>query len=330
MKRIPLPEDHIVRILTNAGVLLTDGHFGLASGRHSDSFIAKTNAGMDVALMEQLALELAKRFVNAKIDVVLVPGTGAISLGHALAWQLGVLTGRTVYTAFAMRLVGVGENGRMTLKRGFPNVVKGKNVLAVQTIDDTRRLSNLDTLAYNHGARDVLRMEPLVDTCMKDDESINDVLADPALTRSLVERVDVRSDKAIDVVLVEAGHDIAVGHALALEIGRLQGHNPLLVYGERGYDGPLSVTHMPPNLGRRLRVLVGEDVVTTGESLMETVALGNKIGDVVGMAALWNRGIFTDPRLLSLVTRELPSYHPAECPPCTNGTPINQQYGRGK
>ncbi|MEK7458802.1 MAG: hypothetical protein AAB663_00150 [Patescibacteria group bacterium] len=316
------------------GALLENGHYGLASGRHSPNFLVKTNIGMNVGLMEAFAYRIAEQFMMARIDVVLVPGTGAISLGHALAWQLSVLTGRTVYTAFAMRPPGAGEAGRMVLKRGFPDVIKGKNVLVMQTIDDGQALSNLDTLACHYGAQDVMRMLPLVDTCLKDTESPKDILTDPGLTRTMVERVEVRGDKLIDVVLVEAGHDIAVGHALALEIGRLQGkgRTPQLIYGERGYTGTLSVTYMPPNLGRRLRVLAGEDIITTGGSLIETKSLGETIGDVVGMAALWNRGPFRDPRLKSLVTRELPSFEPGRqtCPQCADGVPVDQQYGRGR
>lgn len=325
----PLQEHHIVNLLARAGVLLQGDHFGLASGRHSTDFIAKTRAGMDVTLTEKLGFELALRNLHRNVDVIIVPGTGAIALGHALAWQLQSLTGRAMHTAIAMR--PTVPDSPLVLKRGFPDVVRDRVVLVVQTQNDKTTHDDLMRLADTHGARQVVTT-PHMATWIPQYTTVAETLTQSQLLRNMTERADVRSNHAIDVVLVEAGDDIAVGHALALEVGKMQEFNPLLVYAERMYQGELAVVHVPQRTNGPPRVLVGEDVVTTGGSLMETVALAEALGNVVGMAALWNRGTFRDPRLTSLVTRELPSYEPGEatCPQCAANVPINQQYGRGR
>lgn len=79
-------------------------------------------------------------------------------------------------------------------------------------------------------------------------------------------------------------------------------------------------------LGPGDRVLVVEDVLTTGGSTRETAAVARAAGaEVVGAAAIVDRG--TDPARLNLplqtlVQLDVPTYDPAECPLCAAGTPV--------
>jgi orotate phosphoribosyltransferase len=74
------------------------------------------------------------------------------------------------------------------------------------------------------------------------------------------------------------------------------------------------------------RVLVVEDVLTTGGSTRETAAVATAAGaHVVGAAAIVDRG--SDPGRLdlplqALVQLNVPTYDPASCPLCASGKPV--------
>lgn len=74
------------------------------------------------------------------------------------------------------------------------------------------------------------------------------------------------------------------------------------------------------------RVLVVEDVVTTGGSTRETIDVAREAGaQVVGAASIIDRG--SDPTrvdrpFFSLVQMEVPTYQPESCPLCAKGLPV--------
>jgi orotate phosphoribosyltransferase len=74
------------------------------------------------------------------------------------------------------------------------------------------------------------------------------------------------------------------------------------------------------------RVLVVEDVVTTGLSTRETIEVARAAGaEVVGAAAIIDRSggeQVLDVPFYALATVSLPTYEPAECPQCLTGKPV--------
>ena len=74
------------------------------------------------------------------------------------------------------------------------------------------------------------------------------------------------------------------------------------------------------------KVLVVEDVVTTGGSVQEVLELVHKAGgDVVGVCVVVDRTngqIDLGERLESVVSLDLKSYAPDECPLCKEGIPL--------
>lgn len=109
------------------------------------------------------------------------------------------------------------------------------------------------------------------------------------------------------------------GQALVIETG-----NYVI---KRGYDKLIA--------GKK--VLVVEDILTTGGSVKKTVEAVRAIGgEVAGVAALCNRGGVTAedigdvPELFSLVNITLESWEASECPLCAQGVPINTSVGKGK
>jgi orotate phosphoribosyltransferase len=94
---------------------------------------------------------------------------------------------------------------------------------------------------------------------------------------------------------------------------------------KRGYDRAV----------RNRRVLVVDDVVNTGESLLETTqAVRDAGGEVITVAALCTRGNAgaddvgcSDFAYLAEI--EIPSWPAAECKLCRDGVPVNTRYAHG-
>lgn len=80
------------------------------------------------------------------------------------------------------------------------------------------------------------------------------------------------------------------------------------------------------------RVLIVEDVITTGGSTRETIEVATAAGArVLGAAAIVDRG--TDPArldlpLFTLVQIEVPAYRPEACPLCARDVPVSKPGSR--
>jgi orotate phosphoribosyltransferase len=120
------------------------------------------------------------------------------------------------------------------------------------------------------------------------------------------------------VVLSPALGGIVIGHEVARALG------VRAMFAER-QEGVLTLRRGFA-LSRSDRVLVVEDVLTTGGSTRETAAVAEAAGaQVVGAAAIVDRG--RDPARLnlplqSLVQLDVPTYDPAACPLCAEGQPV--------
>lgn len=119
------------------------------------------------------------------------------------------------------------------------------------------------------------------------------------------------------VVLAPALGGILVGYELARAL-RVRS-----IFAER-VDGTMSLRR-GQELSKGDRVVLCEDVVTTGKSIKEVEALCKEIGaEVVAMAAIVDRSggkwALSKP-LTSLLSMELVTHDPASCPLCASGSP---------
>ncbi len=82
------------------------------------------------------------------------------------------------------------------------------------------------------------------------------------------------------------------------------------------------------------RVLVVEDIVTTGGSVQEVLEVVHACGgEVVGVALLVDRSggkVDFGVRTEALLTLAVPTYKPEECPLCRDGVPITKRGRTGK
>ncbi len=142
-----------------------------------------------------------------------------------------------------------------------------------------------------------------------------------ALGRALGERV---ARLKPDLVLSPALGGVVAGHEVARAVGRRA------LFAERR-DGRL-VLRRGFRIARGERVLVVEDVVTTGGSTRETIAVAEAEGGaVVGAAAILDRAETPpgfDVPFEALVRWPLPVCEPERCPQCARGEPLTSPGSR--
>lgn len=119
-----MQEKEVMQLLEETEAVL-HGHFLLTSGLHSPMYVEKFNVLQHPKYTELLCKELAERYANDNVELVIGPMTGGILLAHEGGKALGT---RAIFTE--------RENGKMTLKRGF-QIPEGTRVLVVEDIVTT-------------------------------------------------------------------------------------------------------------------------------------------------------------------------------------------------
>ncbi len=108
------------------------------------------------------------------------------------------------------------------------------------------------------------------------------------------------------------------------------------IFAEKGEDGKFVFKRGYAKFVPGKRVLVVEDVMTTGGTVKEVVELIRSLGgEVIGVSVICNRGGVTAadlgvPVLRSLIDLPLESWPADECPLCQRGVPINTDFGHGR
>jgi orotate phosphoribosyltransferase len=127
------------------------------------------------------------------------------------------------------------------------------------------------------------------------------------------------ADKGIETVISPAIGGIVVG----TEVGRQL--NVKTIFAERK-DGAMTIRR-GFSLEPGERVLVIEDVITTGGSVAEVIALINAAGaSLVGVGSVVDRSngrVKLADDQFSVLSMEVISYAPEECPLCKEGLPID-------
>ena len=132
-------------------------------------------------------------------------------------------------------------------------------------------------------------------------------------------------DDRVDAVVAPAIGGIIVAHETARAIGARA------LFTER--EAGVMTLRRGFRLSRGERVLVVEDVVTTGGSTRETIdAVIDADGVVIGAGSMVDRSggaVDVGVKRQSLLTLEVASYDPSECPLCKEGVPYIKPGSRG-
>jgi orotate phosphoribosyltransferase len=126
------------------------------------------------------------------------------------------------------------------------------------------------------------------------------------------------------VVMSPALGGVVIGH----EVGRALGIRAIFVERQNG----AMTLRRGFTIERLDRVLVVEDVLTTGGSTRETMGVALAAGgELVGAATIVDRSgarvTFGVP-LRALLTLSLPTYQPQDCPLCARGVPVTKPGSR--
>ena len=133
------------------------------------------------------------------------------------------------------------------------------------------------------------------------------------------------SDDRVDAVVAPAIGGIIVAHETARAFG------VRAIFTER--EAGVMTLRRGFRLSRGERVLVVEDVVTTGGSTRETIdVVIDADGVVIGAGSMVDRSggsVDVGVRRQSLLTLDVPTYEPSACPLCKEGVPPIKPGSRG-
>lgn len=141
----------LLQLFESLGVFMR-GHFVLSSGRHSDEYWEKFRIFEHPQVTERLCAQIAERYRDQALAVVVGPTTGGGLLAQEVARQLGV----------RCMIAEPAAGGGRELRRGFV-LHPGERVLVVDDVLTTG-LSVRETLqALQVGGPEVLGIELLID-----------------------------------------------------------------------------------------------------------------------------------------------------------------------
>jgi orotate phosphoribosyltransferase len=142
------------------------------------------------------------------------------------------------------------------------------------------------------------------------------------------------SSANIEIVAGPAVGGIALSQWTAHHLSRST--QVLAVFAEKQTDGSFLFKRGYDALLRNKKVLLVEDIITTGGSIKAVSdAVREAKGIVVGVSAICNRGGVRAedvgaPSLFSMAELPLTSWPESECPLCRQRVPVNVEVGKGR
>jgi len=137
-----------MKIFDETGAIKT-GHFVYTQGGHGPRYADKDSLYPHTKKARKLCKEIAKRFKNDGVEVVIGPAMGGIILSQWVTDYLTDLTGREVLAVYAQK--NKDETG-FVIKRGYDKLIEGKRVLVVEDVVNTgKSVEKVVELVRIHG-----------------------------------------------------------------------------------------------------------------------------------------------------------------------------------
>ncbi len=127
-----MTEEEVLTVLQNVGAFRT-GHFVFTSGLHADTYINKDALYPSTKETSLLCREIANRFKDEQIEVVIGPAIAAAVLAQWTAHHLTEMIGNQVSAVYADK----DGKGGFVVRRGYDELIKGKRVLIVEDLTTT-------------------------------------------------------------------------------------------------------------------------------------------------------------------------------------------------
>lgn len=126
-------QKEILKMFSGAGAIITDTHVVYTSGRHGSAYVNKDALYPHTGMTARLCEEMASRFKDSDIGIVVGPTVGGVILSQWVAFYLSKIQGKEILGVFAEE----DENKNRFLKRGYDKLIPGKNVLIVEDVMTT-------------------------------------------------------------------------------------------------------------------------------------------------------------------------------------------------
>ncbi len=131
--------EELLQIFKKTGGYITGSHIVYTSGRHGEAYLNKDAIYPHTKEVAKICREIAKRFKDKRIDLVVAPALGGIILSQWVAYYLSELSGKEILALYTEKIPDSsmpGENNQV-FRRGYDKFVKGKNVLIIEDITTT-------------------------------------------------------------------------------------------------------------------------------------------------------------------------------------------------
>ncbi len=141
----------------------------------------------------------------------------------------------------------------------------------------------------------------------------------------------------VEVVIAPAIGGVILSQWVAYHLTALNQREVLGVYAEKIENGEFVIKRGYDAIVRGKRVLVVEDVLTTGDSAKKVIEASRALdAKIIGLGVICNRGgikrrdVANPPIIFSLLNLNLDSFDKKNCPLCARGIPINTSVGKGR
>lgn len=126
-----MKDDKINDILNKSRAVITNSHVVYTSGKHGDAYVNKDAIYPHTRAISLLCGELAERFGDSQVDVVIAPAIGGVILSQWVAHHLSKIKWDEVLGVYAEKSA-IGNE--FIIRRGYDKLVAGKNVLVVEDV----------------------------------------------------------------------------------------------------------------------------------------------------------------------------------------------------
>jgi orotate phosphoribosyltransferase len=143
-------------------------------------------------------------------------------------------------------------------------------------------------------------------------------------------------DSGVEVVVDPAMGGVILSNNTASELSKLLKKDIPGVYAEKDGEGGFTFTRGYDSFVKGKKVLVVEDVLTTGGSVKKVIEMTERAGGkVIGLGAIANRGNVKAKdigvkKIDALINLEFNAMEAKDCTLCKNGIPVNTNVGKGK
>jgi len=191
-----------------------------------------------------------------------------------------------------------------------------------------------ETGGYISDSHIIATSDKHIDTYLNKDAIYPHTRAVSAVCKAIAE---LFTDENIEAVVGPSLGGIILSQWTAYHLSEITGKEVLGIYTEKTENKDQILTRGYDALVRGKRVLVVEDILTTGGSLAKVVrTIKAAGGTVLAACAMVNRDpdkidetVIGTP-LKTLAALRLPAWDESDCPMCKSNTPINTTVGKGR